>query len=212
MALRYKQEFEYLGENNGQGHLFRVTRSNDIFVNDKEPDSFIHELGCEVSKVIYPLDVLCGQVGNFKTVTNFTEIQERWSVKKEQLLTKFKDESVKKYIESVSQTMAFKERFLSKLKSDFFLAIYFKPIFLYYTAFLNFETNLSFPVLGLAKPVNFKINQAIDETSEDDEDKGTLDLTYLLNYETQVIEDIYGAFDLKFGYVKKIQIKMFLLE
>lgn len=244
--LRYKQHFEYLGENNGQNHLFRITRFDNIYINDREPDSFLQELGQEVSGVLYPLDVECNPIGNLKTIVNFEEIQERWNVKKGQLLTKHKNESTVKYIERVSYSLAFKERFLNKLNSDYFLALYFKPIFVYYTAFLNFETQLSFPILGSAKPVNFNINQAIDEkalqrneyrihisgsidderslvdleqkleypnySSENNEDKGSCDISYLLNDETRIIEGINGVFDLKFGRTRKILVKMFLLE
>ena len=161
--LRYKQQFEYLGERSGQNYLFRITRFEDIYINDRKPDSLLQELGHEVSKILYPLDIECKFTGDFKTVTNFSIIQERWLVKKNKLLSKYSDESVLKYIEKVSFSLAFEERLLAKLKSDYFLSVYFKPIFIYYTAFLNFETNLSFPVLGLSKPVNFKVNQSIDE-------------------------------------------------
>ncbi|MBU2946312.1 hypothetical protein [Zobellia uliginosa] len=199
--LRYKQQFEYLGERNGQNHLFRITRFEDIFINDRKPDSFLEELSHEVSMTLYPLDVECNSTGSFKIITNFPEIQKRWSVKKDELLNKYTDESVQKYIEKVCYSLAFKERLLVKLESDYFLSVYFKPIFIYYTAFLSFETNLSFPVLGLSKPVNFKVNQSIDEkqlqqneyrihiNGQIDDDRSLADLEQKFDYPNYSTED-----------------------
>ena len=199
--LRYKLKFEYLGKKNGQSYLFRITRHQDVYINDRKPDSFLHEIGYEVSKILYPLDVECNFIGSFKTVANFSEIQKRWSAKKNELLSKYQDESVRKYIEKTSYSLALKERLTTKLESDYFLSVYFKPIFIYYTAFLSFETNLSFPVLGLSKPVNFKVNQSIDEkqlqqneyrihiNGQIDDDRSLADLEQKFDYPNYSSED-----------------------
>ncbi|WP_430909423.1 hypothetical protein [Maribacter sp. 2-571] len=161
--VRYKQRFECIGKDRKDNLNFRITRFEDIYINDKKPSVFLHELGHAVSSVLYPLDIECNRMGDFRTVTNFKEIQKRWTDKKASLLAQYKDESVVNYINKASKTLENEHRFLAKMKSDYFLALYFKPIFLYYTASFNFETNLSFPVLGSAKPVNFTVNQRIDE-------------------------------------------------
>jgi hypothetical protein len=202
--LKFKYSYEYLGNKNHSGPIFKITRFKDVFINDKSPQNFIEEISIEVSEVLYPLEVQCNRSGNFKTITNFKEIQKCWVKKKKELLSKYENESVINYINKFDESMSFEDRFIEKIKSDYFLSLYFQPIFKYYTAFYKIESTLKFPVIGSSKHVSFKINQRLDENhlkeneyrvmldGEIDDERSLIDLEQKLdfpNYESDDIED-----------------------
>lgn len=161
--LRYKQRFESVGGKHQNKHVFRITRFEEVWINDKAPDGLLQTLAHEASKVLYPLEVECRLTGAFKKVSNFKEIKKRWAKKEKALLEKYRSKDAIKYIELMDRAFAFEESFQKKMESNYFLALYFKPIFQYYTAFFNFENTFTFPLLGSKEPVQFKVQQSIDE-------------------------------------------------
>ncbi|MBA6316568.1 hypothetical protein [Cellulophaga baltica] len=161
--LKFKYSYEYLGNKNYSGHIFKINRFKDIYINDKSPQNFIEDISIEVSETLYPLEVQCNHSGGFKTIRNFDEIKKRWHKKKKSLLSKYRNESVIKYINVFDKSMSFEELFIEKMRNDFFLSLYFQPIFKYYTAFYKIESTLKFPIVGTSKQVCFKVNQRLDE-------------------------------------------------
>ncbi len=154
--------------------------------------------------MLYPLEVQCNHSGNFKTIRNFVEIQKRWHKKKKSILSKYENESVIKYINVFDKSMKFEELLIEKMKNDFFLALYFQPIFKYYTAFYKIESTLTFPIVGTSKQVSFKVNQRLDENhlkeneyriiidGEIEDERSLIDLEQKLdfpNYNSDDIED-----------------------
>ena len=244
--LRYKQRFESIEGKYQNKHVFRITRFDEVFINDKKPDGLLQTLAHDVSKVLYPLEVECRLTGGFIKVSNFKDIKKRWANKKKALLEIYQNKDAIKYIELTDRSFAVEENFQKKMESNYFLALYFKPIFQYYTAICSFENTITFPLLGTAKPVRFKVQQSIDEQAlyqnkyrvylvgqiaddrsltdleqrlnfpnypaEEPEKKGTCDIMYMLNDQTRIIEGIDSVFEPNFGPVRKLKVKMFLLD
>lgn len=190
--LRYKLTIEHCGVVNNNQNIFKIDRDSKIYVNDKEPEDFIDKIAIQVSQVIYPLEIKTSYEGAFKDILNFDHILSRWKQQKKAIKETYKGDIVDKYIKLTDTTLSDVEFLKDKITKDWFINLYFSPIYKWYSDDLYVETDVKYPISGKAKPVNYKVRQEIEETEFNDLEinfKGTiqdercaLDLNQKLDY------------------------------
>ncbi|WP_010520524.1 hypothetical protein [Aquimarina agarivorans] len=128
-ALRYKLEIKYIGKSEENNNIFRIDRNPEIYINDTSPEANTDELAAKVSQVIYPLEIETTARGTLHTITNFKEVQTRWQKVKRQIKSYYQGESVDQYIALNDKTLIYPSLFQKKMAQDWFLHLFFAPIY-----------------------------------------------------------------------------------
>ncbi|QXP59308.1 hypothetical protein [Olleya sp. HaHaR_3_96] len=164
-SLRYKLEIKYLGKSDSNSNIFQINRNTDIYINDKLPESSMDELASKVSQVIYPLELETNKNGTLKSVTNFNEIQDRWSVLKKELKKYYKGETTDSYIKLNDKTLSISELFFNKIKQDWFLHLFFAPVYVSYTDSRYVFDKPKYYIAGNAGLVEYDAKKILEENT-----------------------------------------------
>jgi len=159
--IRYKLDIQFLKDQK-QINIFKLNRTQELFINDRPPVNFIDRLAFETSSVLYPLVVEFSDDGSIRSIKNFDEIKERWIKAKKKIQKYYKGELTDDYLKRVDASLKSKGMLSNKLSKDWFLYMYFK---LFYKN--NFtEKYMQFPTSGKALPINYEVNHNIQERIE----------------------------------------------
>ncbi len=169
--LRYKLTIEFLGKTDEFTNLFRISRLPEFYLNDKAAEDFLDELAYEVSNSIYPLEIKTRRNGEILSFNNHDEVVSRWNETKKKLQKKYKGELVSKYIKLTDDTLRSEDRFFDKMSKDWFLQLYFAPLYQQYGHNYMVESEIKYPIAGNALPVNYdtkiKLEDLENESSKD---------------------------------------------
>ncbi|WP_103070926.1 hypothetical protein [Aquimarina sediminis] len=155
--LRYRLIIKHIKEVNEYTNFYRIERESSVYINDKEPENFIDILALRVSSVLYPLEVSTSYKGTLSGIVNFEEIKERWKEEKKKIKTKHKGELVNKYIQLTDQSLRSSDILYQKMIKDWFLNLYFAPLYTSYSEDLYVEEKIKYPIAGKATPVNYNV-------------------------------------------------------
>ena len=162
-SLRYTLDIEHIGKSSiGKGHLYRIDRSKEVYVNDKYPNLLMEELAMKVSKAIYPIEIETFSDGRFKGLNNFEEIQKRWPHQRRKIETYHVGEDVQKYLNLYERVLKNESVFINRISRDWFLRVLFESLYVHYTDQNQLAVNVGYPVAGSAGPVNYSAIQEID--------------------------------------------------
>ncbi|MBW1296750.1 hypothetical protein [Aquimarina litoralis] len=169
--LRYKLTIQFLGKTDDFTNSFRISRLPEFYLDDKVPEDFLDKLAYEVSNVIYPLEIETLRNGQIHTILNHDEVVSRWNQTKKKLQKKYKGPLVDKYINLTDKSLRSEDVFYDKMSKDWFLQLYFAPLYNLYNDGFSFEHSISYPIAGKALAVHyntkFKVEDLKKEMSED---------------------------------------------
>ena len=144
-------------------YIFEINRISKTFINNEETSSIADELAEKTSAVLYPLEVIVNDEGNWTGINNYKEITSRWKKVKKRILDEYEGEWIEQYLLLNEETLEEEASLVNSLKKDWFLNSYFNAIYVYYTHKCNFETQVSFPLLTNCDALVYKVEQKINE-------------------------------------------------
>ncbi|VXC01365.1 conserved hypothetical protein [Flavobacterium sp. 9AF] len=165
-SIKFEVEVQYLEKKNEDNLLFLVNKKSITYINDEEVNTIADELAVKTSSVLYPLELVITNEGNWIAIHNYETIYKRWEKIKEAILDEYEGEWVEKYLNLNEKTLADENLLFDSLKKDWFLASYFNTVFVYYSHKYRFNTKISFPILPNCKAVEYDIEQKINEFIE----------------------------------------------
>lgn len=145
------------------GKVFELNRISKIYINDEEADGIADDLAIRVAQVLYPLQILIEENGNFSGIANYDQIMQRWESVKEKIYDEYEGEWVEKYIELNEEVLNEKESIEFALLGDYFIRAYFNGIYCEYSENKSKKDDLQFPVLNNVSDINFNIKSEIEE-------------------------------------------------
>ncbi|WP_310555680.1 hypothetical protein [Flavobacterium sp.] len=175
----------------GDYTVFKIDRIPDP---EQEWSSVMHEFLEEVTKSIYPLELIVNDDGNWIGIQNFESIAKRWKSIKLDLLDYYEGYEIVKRLLYYDTLFKDENRLTDLLQKDVFLKTYFNGLYANHTQMGYFEPEMDFPILPDIKNVSYKVVQKIEEYVTDDtkialEKKGAVnDARSLLDYDYNLDE------------------------
>ncbi|WP_344923956.1 hypothetical protein [Aquimarina addita] len=188
--IKYKLSIEHIAERENSYNAYKINRAEDVWINHKTPESSYDQFSFLSSQFIYPLEVETTATGNLNKITNYKEIKERWKAHEILLQKKYQGDFVSDYIKSMSFSLVNEDVFFSKIKNDWFIYLYFSPLYISYSDDLYKFTRRSYPIIPGTLPVKYELKQSIEQIKQHlrvqvkgsiDDDRCTLDLVQGLN-------------------------------
>ncbi|MHA7059427.1 hypothetical protein ACWGOQ_0019525 [Aquimarina sp. M1] len=164
--LRYKLNVTFLEQQEFTSTLL-VDREPDYFINDKIPNNLNEIIPFEVSSFIYPLVIETNYQGNISGINNFNEIKIRWKKLKNTLNHKYDTNILAKHIKQTENYLQSIQSFEKKMFQDWFLNLYFAPIYVSYSDDLYTIKQLEYPLVKDISAINYQVKQKIIESSKD---------------------------------------------
>ncbi|KAA1245322.1 hypothetical protein [Aquimarina sp. RZ0] len=161
--LRYKLTIKFIGKVDEFTNSFRITRLPEFYINDQAPQDFLDKLAYEVSNVIYPLEIETLRNGQIHSINNHNDVVSRWNITKKRLSKNYKGLLVDKYIKLTDYTLRSPEVFFDKISKDWFLQLYFAPLYNVYSDDFTFGCEIKYPIAGKALPVNYLTELTIED-------------------------------------------------
>lgn len=194
--IKYDTTIKRLEDNVLGDMLFEVYRSEEVWINEKEPDLVMDKLAHETGKIIYPLQLRIDATGSAYGIANYEEIVKRWPAGKADLKNYFEGDFFEKYLAKTEAVLVDYDRFMfAVLYRDWFLQSYFQPIFKDYGQEKQLTDWLKFPLpLSFANP-GFLCQQTIGEYTTD---QGAVELVHrgeLQNDEGLTMQKYTGVYD-----------------
>ncbi len=167
-SLRYRLIIQYTGALNKYVKYYKIDRSKAVYSNDKEPESFIDRLALQVSSILYPLEIQVDYKGTLVDIINFEEIKERWSLEKEKIKGQYTGTIVNDYIRLTDHTLRSSDVLLEKMKKDWFLNLYFAPLYIDYTEEYYVDQQITYPTAGKVAPIKYQVTQKLEGAEDID--------------------------------------------
>ncbi|MFD2908242.1 hypothetical protein ACFSX9_05790 [Flavobacterium ardleyense] len=147
--------------------IFEINRISKTFINDEETSTIADELAEKTNAVLYPLEVVVNDEGNWTGISNYKAIKTRWKKVKKKILDEYEGEWVEQYLLLNEETLEEEASLVNSLKKDWFLKSYFNTIYIYYTNKLHIETHALFPLLTNCDALVYNVEQKINEFLDD---------------------------------------------
>jgi hypothetical protein len=178
-TMKYEVSVQLKEQEQKAFHMFEIERVSSIYINDKEASTIKDKLVEKVSSLLFPLQIVVNDNGKWMDVYNFKEIQERWESKKQEIVNEYGWELTEKYFVLSEKSLQSRQNLREFLQNDWFLATFFSGIHCKYTHELTFKNSAFFPLLANTKPLEYKVDQKIDKSLDDNnliniEQKGIL--------------------------------------
>jgi hypothetical protein len=167
-TLKYEASVKWLDTDLNGYSFFEIDRQSKIYINDIEADTIANELAEKVSSVLYPLQVVVDQEGEWVAIHNFEEVKERWEAKEAEILEAYPGEETEKYLALYAKNLTSKQTLSFALSKDWFLRAYFNGVHTAYTSKLSFEGYAYFPFIAKSDDLVFDIEQKVGEYLDED--------------------------------------------
>lgn len=230
--LEYQVSVKWLQADKNGICFFEIDRLGKIKIDEKEADTKVDVLAEGASSILYPMQVVVDQSGNWIDVFNYKTIKNRWKDMKTEILYYFEGSSVLKYIEAIEYTLRDEESLLESLSDDWFLKVFFNGVHTCYGSDLSIEKETSFAIMPKKAKLNIEAQQTIEEYLDDanlivirqkgeftddkiiekflidEENIGTYNAEYFLNPNHYSIEKIALECSLDLDVSKKVTIEI----
>ena len=155
--IHYQVEIVYL-RNDSNKKIIELNRKQ-VYINNKQPETIIEQLADTISKTFFPIQVQVSSNGELENIENFEEIKGRWVSKKASLLDYYKGEIAEKIIAKTDNYFKNKYALMESLTENWFLNLFFKPIYGSYSTKKEVQYKTSFPTTTAI----FEITQNLEE-------------------------------------------------
>jgi len=230
--LEYEASVKWLRADKNGICFFEIDRLNKIKINGKEADTKVDILAEMTASVLYPMQVVVDQNGNWIDIFNYNTIKERWEDKKNEIFDYYDGKTVLKYIDAVEYTLRDEDSLLESLSDDWFLKVFFNGVHICYGSNLVVEKDAYFSIIPKKAVVKADVEQRIEEYLDkgnlilikqkgelrdeemkekfliDDDRAGNYEAEYFLNPNHYSIEKIKLVCTLNLETAKKITIEI----
>lgn len=162
--LKYEIEVTRLYDKETGNMVFQIQRVSDVYINEILPDLVFDKLAFIVGSVFYPLIIELDGRGEIYTIANHQDILLRWPSVKEQVYQDFEGVLTEDYLLKMESLLQSVDQTTIALKNyDWFLNVFFKPIY------KNYEARLNQKETAWYYPVTVSSNQyySVEETLQD---------------------------------------------
>lgn len=234
-SIKYKVSVECITKDKNGYSLFGIDRVSKVYVNNFQTDTITDTIAEEVSSILYPLLIVVDQEGKWIDIHNFSDIVERWIIKRRDILEANEGQAINKYLDAVNSVLDKPENLLINLSDDWFLKVFFNGIHTTYTPDLSFPTKADFAITPKETPIIFEVTQKISEylndanmiviekkglltdsskeiVPENNNFSGSYHAIYHLNPNTYAIENVSLECDFTRDSSKKATVKMYNLN
>ncbi len=174
--IKFETVITRLEDHSTGDRVVEINRSEDIWINEKEPDLVMDKLAHETGKVIYPLQLRVNALGEAIAIENHPAIVKRWTATKKNLSSYFEGEFFDKYIVKTEAVLFDLDRStFAVLYRDWFMQSYFLPIFKNYGEDKTRWDYFKFPLpASFANPGFFTQQTIVEHTT----DQGAIELIH----------------------------------
>jgi hypothetical protein len=162
-SLKYEVSVKLLDTDINGYSFFKIDRTSKVYINDIEADTIANELAEKVSSVLYPLQVVVDQEGEWGAIHNFEEIKERWGESRAEILEAYPGEETEKYLALYEKNLVSNQTLSNALSKDWFIRAFFNGVHTGYTSKLSFEGYAYFPFIAKSDDIMFDVEQKIGE-------------------------------------------------
>jgi hypothetical protein len=162
-TVKFEASVNWITTDKNGYSLFEIDRLSKIYINEIEADSVADELAEKTSSVLYPLQVVVDQEGEWIDVHNYEEISERWETKRNEILEDYPGEQTTKYLDLFERNLESSQSLSLVLANDWFIRSFFNGIHTEYTPKLAFKGYTYFPFIAKSDDLIFDIEQKVDE-------------------------------------------------
>lgn len=156
--VKFEMNIKHVGISASGRHLLSLNREKEtVCINDRQPEILVDKLAADAGSILYPLVVEMETNGAIRSVANYAEIKKRWTRAKEKISNYYKGADVEKYLVLMEERIYAEDLLQKSLEYDFFLAIYFAPVYQRYDVSQGNVVHQSFPMNGQCKPQQYKI-------------------------------------------------------
>lgn len=216
---REKQEMHYTMKVKKSEQCKMILMRESIYLNEKRPDFVMERIADEVGSIFYPMQLELYETGKLKHIDNFSEIQKRWTAKKEKLTSYYKGEIVEKLIENLDQQLEYRGKTQRGILDSLFFVLYFFPLYEKFEEDHAYSLKTAIPVYPKEQQIGYDVKLTLheevtdegkfmisvkgkyidsenEEKTEYEKTSGNLNFTYMLNAMDNSISSISGMIDL----------------
>ncbi|PKV50745.1 hypothetical protein ATE84_2811 [Aquimarina sp. MAR_2010_214] len=161
--LRYKLDITFIERSNEINTVYSIDRDDEVFINDRAPENFIDQLAFEASTFMYPLLVTTNYEGKIFDIANFEAVKNRWRKHQKELKEKYKGKLVDLYLKRMDEALQSKNIFEQKILKDWFLYLYFAPLYTSYSDDYFVYKKITYPIVNKITPVSYDVEQKIEK-------------------------------------------------
>jgi hypothetical protein len=143
--------------------FFEIDRLSKVLIDEKVIETKVDALAEMTASILYPMQVVVDQNGNWIDIFNYQTIRERWEDEKIKVLDYYEGKHVLKYIDAVEYTLRDEESLMESLSDDWFLSVFFNGIHTCYGSDLVVEKDTHFSIIPKRAIVNTNVEQKIEE-------------------------------------------------
>jgi len=165
--LEYQASVNWLQADKNGICFFEINRLSKVKINGKEAETKVDILAEMAASVLYPLQVVVDQNGNWIDILNFETIKERWEYKKNEIVELNDGKNVLNYISEIEETLKDADSLLETFSDDWFLKTFFSGVHTCYGPNLAIEKEISFPIMPKKAVVAIDVEQKIEEHLDD---------------------------------------------
>lgn len=180
--IKYEIEIKRIQNDQDNNVIFEINRITDIYINEITPDLLYDKLAHITGSVLYPLSITIDSNNEVLSIANHDEILTRWQSIKNKINQDFEGELVNHYLLRMESLLKSKDQItLALRKNDWFLNIFFKPIYRNYAENIKEEENKwHFPILESLN-YYFKLEQVLNTNYNH---FGAIEITHQATLET----------------------------
>ena len=109
--------------------VYQITINREqVYINEKEPDSMMYEAADKMAKAVYPLVLHINRERKIEEISNYTEIVERCEKVKEELPKYYAGEYAEKHIGQFEKHYNSPNDLINCIENDLFYQLFFLPI------------------------------------------------------------------------------------
>jgi len=160
IAVKWVQLFEDL-------HVFEIDRISKVYINEEEANDIADVLAYKTSKVLYPMQTLVDQEGQWKAAAKYNRYPERWKTIKQEIYKEFEGEIVDEYLLKIEKILENPELITRYISEDLFIRTLFLGYCINYGKDFTAEKHITFPIIdnGIEPRYNIqaKVNPYLDD-------------------------------------------------
>ena len=158
-VLKYEKTVCYLKKVR-EYYIFEI---DSILIDESELSGISVEFNAQVTKAIYPLELVITDEGNWIGIYNFENITKKWHDLKENIEDNFEGDETKKLLDFYDALFKDESRCTRLLRQDIFLQTFFNNLYDNHTQRYFFERKVYFAILPNVAPVCFAVIQNVEE-------------------------------------------------
>ena len=162
-SLQYEVSVKWLSADINGICFFEIDRLSKVLIDGKAAENKVDILAEMAASILYPMQVVVDQSGNWIDIFNYKAIKERWEDEKINILDYYVGKHVLKYIDAIEYTLRDEESLMKSLSEDWFLKVFFNGVHTCYGSNLVIEKDTRFSIIPKTAIVNTDIQQRIEE-------------------------------------------------